>query len=109
MSINTDKLRDLLLSDYNYKESQIDDVINKLLAMDPAIIEAFENYLINFEMPTKPVFFGSAPANLETAYPSLKPPAIFLLLDWIRRDHVTAYDALQDEYHYLPEPLESYK
>jgi hypothetical protein len=104
MTLDEKKLRDVLLTKFDYQESQVDDVAKKILSMDPKIIRSFEDYLETEIMPSEPVFFGSAPLNLNAAYP-LKPPAIFLLLDWIRRDRVAAYAALQDEYHYLPEPL----
>jgi len=104
MAIDPENLGEILLTKFDYKESQVDDVIKKLSDMDPRILESFETFLETGEMPAKPVFFGSAPANLAAAYP-LKPPAVFLLLDWIRRDRVAAYAALKDEYHTLPEPL----
>jgi hypothetical protein len=104
MILDAEKLRDVLLSDYHYHASQVDGVIEQLLGMDPTIQKALKSYLVNQEMPDKPVFFGANPVNLAAIYPQ-KPPAIFLLLEWIRCDRRSAYAALQDEYHCLPDPL----
>jgi len=104
MTLDAKTLRTVLLNDYQYNPSQVDGMVEQLLAMDPIILTALETYLADHEMPTLPVFFSAAPANLAAVYPQ-KPPAIFLLLDWIRRDRREAYAALQDEYHRLPDPL----
>lgn len=104
MTLDENTLRTILLSEYGYKPSQVDRVVELLLAMHPSIQEALATYLSTHVMPDEPVFYGSAPSNLAATYPQ-KPPAIFLLLDWIARDRKTAYAALQDEYHRLPEPL----
>lgn len=104
MTLDANALRSILLSEYGYKPSQVDRVVELLLAMHPDIQAALQTYLNTHVMPDEPVFFGSAPSNLAATYPQ-KPPAIFLLLDWISRDRKMAYAALQDEYHRLPEPL----
>lgn len=104
MTLDAYTLRSILLSEYGYKPSQVDRVVELLLAMHPDIQAALQTYLATHVMPNEPVFFGSAPSNLATTYPQ-KPPAIFLLLDWISRDRKAAYAALQDEYNRLPEPL----
>lgn len=104
MTLNAATLRELLLSEYKYKPSQVNHVVEQMLIMHPDIQAGLETYLETQIMPDKPVFFGSAPSNLAATYPQ-KPPAIFLLLDWIRLDHRAAYAALQDEYDRLPEPL----
>ncbi len=104
MSITASDLRDILIRDYQYKDSQVDHIVEQLLEMDPIILASFEEFLDHRVMPDAPVFYGAAPSNLAAVYPQ-KPPAIFLLLDWIRRDRQAAYAALQDEYHRLPEPL----
>jgi len=108
MTLDANALRSILLSEYGYKPSQVDRVVELLLAMHPAIQDALDTYLSTHVMPDEPVFYGSAPSNLATTYPQ-KPPAIFLLLDWIARDRKTAYAALQDEYHRLPEPLANHQ
>lgn len=104
MALDANTLRSILLAEYQYKTTQVDRVVEQLLAMDASILSALETYLSTRVMPDQPVFYGSAPSNLAATYPQ-KPPAIFLLLDWIRRDRKEAYAALQDEYHRLPEPL----
>lgn len=104
MTLNANTLKETLLSEYEYKPTQVDHVVKQLLAMDPSIQAGLETYLETHVMPDKPVFYGSAPSNLAATYPQ-KPPAIFLLLDWIRQDRRAAYAALQDEYDRLPEPL----
>lgn len=104
MTLDGSKLKEKLLSEYDYKPTQVERVVEQLLAMHPDIQAGLETYLETHIMPDKPVFFGSAPSNLAATYPQ-KPPAIFLLLDWIRQDRKAAYAALQDEYDRLPEPL----
>ena len=104
MTLDASRLKEILLSEFNYKPTQADRVVQQLLAMHPDIQAGLETYLQTHVMPDKPVFFGSAPSNLAATYPQ-KPPAIFLLLDWIRQDRRATYAALQDEYERLPEPL----
>ncbi len=104
MAMDANTLRSILVTEYQYKATQVDRVVEQLMAMDSFILGALETYLSTRIMPDQPVFYGSAPSNLAATYPQ-KPPAIFLLLDWIRSDRKEAYAALQKEYHRLPDPL----
>jgi hypothetical protein len=102
MPITKDELRTLLLKEWKYPEKQVDGTTEKLLKMEPTILDAFEKWLVDREFTETPAFIGLNPKNLNETYP-LKPPAVFLLLDWIRRAPRDATQALLHEYRRLPE------
>ena len=90
-------LQQILVDKWDYKERQTRSVVSKLLNMAPAILAAFEGWLETDFMPDAPAFSGLTPKSLHETYP-LKPPAAFLLLDWIRREPERALQALQERY-----------
>ncbi len=85
------------LKNWEYKEHQLEGIIKKINKLPVEILEAFSSYLNTGEYPVAPTFFGITPADLATNYP-FKPPAVFLCLDWIRREPEAALNALVDEY-----------
>jgi hypothetical protein len=97
MDLDTEELKRALVQDWEYSPDQVERVIQKILSVDPAILSSFQDWLANGEFPEKPVFSGLSPRILADAYP-MKPPAVFLLLDWIRREPKVALQALVDEY-----------
>ena len=103
MTLSEEYLTKILVDNWDYKEKQVEGVVEKLLNMDEKIQRSFQVWLDSGGMPEEPVFTGCNPKNLIETY-SLKPPAIFLLLDWIRREPQDALSALQSEYGRLPEP-----
>ena len=103
MILSKEELAKFLVEDWNYKEKQVEGVVEKLFKMDDSIQQSFDLWLDNGEMPEEPVFTGCSPKTLMETYP-IKPPAIFMLLDWIRREPKEALSALQSEYDRLPEP-----
>lgn len=101
MEINRTELRALLLTEWGYEEREVNRIIEKLLKMETAILSAFEKWLGDKEFMEMPDFHGFNPKNLSQTYP-LKPPAVFLMLDWIRRAPSEATQALFQEYRRLP-------
>lgn len=104
---DSDLIKQLLLSKWHYKEKQVDGVINKILLLTPEIQDAFDQYIDSNEYPQHPKIFGLTPAEIAKNYP-FKPPAVFLCLDWIKREPQNALDALVEEYKKpLPESFDS--
>lgn len=97
------ELSALMVNELDYLPAQVGETIQKLRSMDGAIIEAFDFWLESRQYKDEPVFSGCTPHSLAVTYPFFKPPAIFLLLDWIRRDPITALSSLKDEYDRLPD------
>lgn len=97
MQIKLDNLREFLLKKWAYKPSQVDTIIEDILALDPDILAAFESWYKTGELSEMPVVCGHNPKLICESYP-LKPPAGFLLLGWLRRDQEEALKALRYEY-----------
>lgn len=103
MTYTKENLAKFLVEKWDYQEKQVDGVVNKLFDTDEKIQVSFREWLESGEMPEIPVYTGCNPKLLLETYP-MKPPAIFLLLDWISREPKEALAALQSEYGKLPEP-----
>ena len=101
MAIDAQALRKRMLEEFAYKESLVDATLKKIFAMDARILEAFETWLNTGVFPEQPVYQGVSPRLLNETY-RMKPPAIFMLLDWIHRDPRQALQALYHEYKKLP-------
>jgi len=97
MGLNIEELRKVMVKRWGYQEEQVDGVIEKMMVMDPDILLAFQKSLNSGILPDEPIYSGFSPKSLSEAY-SLKPPAIFMLLDWIRREPQEALEALVDEF-----------
>lgn len=97
MVFTFDQLKELLFSRWHYKPKQLESTVIKLLNMDPSLVLAFEKYIMSNEFPNLPIYFGLSPREISEYYP-FKPPAVFLCLDWIRRDPHNAIEALLDEF-----------
>ena len=93
---NCDQLAEYLVREWDYVPAQAPETANKLLNLDPSIRSAFENWLESGDFPEEPVYSGHSPKSLNSLV-HLKPPAIFLLLDWIWRDPVEANRAIKEE------------
>jgi len=91
-----EELAEYLVRKWDYVPAQAPETADELLKLDPAIRHAFELWLDNGEFPEAPVYVGLSPKSLNKLV-SLKPPAIFLLLDWIRREPAEAMQAVQQE------------
>lgn len=85
-----------LVEEWDYAPAQAPDVARKLLALDESIRIAFEEWMETGHFPDTPEFSGFSPSLLGNLA-DLKPPAVFLLLDWIRREPVDAERAISEE------------
>ena len=93
---NSDDLARLLVEKWDYVPSQAPDIAKKLLGLYPDIRAAFETWLDTGEFSDTPVYSGLSPRSLNHMV-RLKPPAVFLLLDWIRREPSEAMQAIHEE------------
>lgn len=89
-----DELADYLVRKWDYNPARALSNADQLLNIEPAIHVAFEQWLENGEFPETPVYFGYSPKSLNKLV-DLKPPAIFMLLDWIRREPHEATRAMR--------------
>lgn len=96
-----------LVTDWGYKGNQVGEVVDKLMIMHPSIVTSFEHWFQTGTLLDEPVFSNLSPKTALEIF-NLKPPAIFLLLDWIQRDPAEALNALSDEYH-LTLPIREHK
>ena len=96
-----EKIKQILIEDWNYPEEQVNGIIDKISRMEKSIYEAFLSWTNSKDMPTKPKFNGYTPKLLLETYP-IKPPAAFMLLDWIHREPEEAINALNIEYGKIP-------
>ena len=94
---NAHSLTEFLVKEWKYLPSQAPETAEKLLNMDSNILEAFEKWLSDGEFPDVPIFSGFSPHALSKRV-NIKPPAVFLLLDWIRREPEQALSGLEKEF-----------
>lgn len=94
---SVDDLAHLLVSKWDYLPSQSLGTAEKLLQMESNIRVAFEEWLATGRFPDRPVILGFSPLSLSDMV-ELKPPAIFLLLDWIWREPEEAVLAMKQEF-----------
>ena len=85
-----------LVGEWGYNGTQAPAVAGKLLNLEPTIRAAFLEWQQTGIFPKKPYINGFTPNRLSTLV-HIKPPAIFLLLDWIRREPQEAILAMQEE------------
>ena len=97
MKFTREQVAAVLTQEWNYPQNQVDKVIDKLLSMDNSLIEAFDEWMETGFLPKNPVIEGFNPYTAWKTYQQ-KPPAIFLLLDWIKREPAQAMQALQEDY-----------
>ncbi|MBV6433873.1 MAG: hypothetical protein IANPNBLG_04107 [Bryobacteraceae bacterium] len=93
---NREQLADFLVREWDYVPAQAPETARKLLELDPSIRKAFEVWLENGEFLEEPKYVGLSPKSLNQLV-HIKPPAVFLLLDWIRREPKEAMKAIQEE------------
>jgi hypothetical protein len=92
------QLSERLIKEWGYVPSQSEAIANKILSMDKDILAAFDAWDATDTLPDNPVYFGYSPRSIAGVYPQMKYPAIFLLLDWIRREPDIAVAALEKEF-----------
>jgi hypothetical protein len=93
---NLDELADYLVREWNYVPVRAPETAEKLLSLGSEIRNAFKIWFKSGEFSDTPVYSGLSPKSLNRLV-HLKPPAIFPLLDWIRRDPNEAMRAIQEE------------
>jgi hypothetical protein len=98
MILTKEQIANKLIQEYEYQEKQVVDVVEKLFNMDPALQDAFDEWVVTGNIPEHPTYKGFNPKNAALTY-DLKLPAIFLLLDWIRREPEEALKALYQDFH----------
>lgn len=91
-----EELSDYLVAQWDYLPAQAPEYAQDLMNMAPEIMAAFETWMENGEFPDAPVFTSYSPRILRKLT-RIKPPAIFMLLDWIRREPKEATQALRRE------------
>jgi hypothetical protein len=92
-----EQLAEMLVERWDYQAAQSNQTAKKMLAMDESICKAWETWLETEVFPDTPVFSGYSPKILGRIG-RLKAPAVFLLLDWIRREPEAAIQAMRDEF-----------
>jgi len=92
-----DQIKKHLVVNLDYKETQVDGVTEKILNIDPELLSSFFEWFESGVLPNTPLIEGFTPHNAFATY-KLKPPAIFLLLDWIKRDSKSAFQALHEDF-----------
>jgi len=108
------KLIEILSNRWGYQEHSAEESAKKILEMDPEIAIEFQKYLETGKYSTVYNIFGLTPADIAEVYP-FKPPAVYLYLDWVKREPDIALNALIDEYHrplpdsFNPEAYNKYK
>lgn len=107
MDITKESLQKLLIERWDYSDHSASQTAERLLNMDPELQTELKNYLKADDYPDCYQLFGMTFTDIANAYP-FKPPAVFLLFDWVKRDPVNALDALVEEYHKpLPKSFDS--
>jgi hypothetical protein len=96
------ELKNLLIEKWQYDPKTIDEHLDSFQKLDESIMSAFITFVDTEKYPEIPVFSNCHVKKLSETY-QMKPPAYFLLLDWIRREPVEAFSALQDEFGILPD------
>lgn len=97
MKHTPEQTRTKLVNDLQYQEKQVDTVVSKLFNMNIELQIAFDTWLETGNLPDYPVYEKFSPRLAWETY-QLKPPAIFLLLDWISREPTEALSALMEDY-----------
>lgn len=103
IKMNKEELSLMLQKRWKYKQHSAEESAKSLLEMQPEIQSAFSDYLTTEVFPDQPKYFGLTPIILSRNY-HLFPPAIFMLLDWIKKEPEPALQMLVEQYHKpLPE------
>ena len=98
MILTKEQVKEKLVREFEYQEEQVLGVVEKLFNMDPALQDSFDEWLMTGNLPQNPTYKGFNPKNAALTY-NLKLPAIFLLLDWLRREPEEALTALYRDFH----------
>lgn len=104
MNHSKEQIISMLRKRWEYEPYLIEDVIKQIYKMDPALQDSFEEYIASEQFPIEPVYFGLTPKVISENY-TFAPPAVFLMLDWIRSKPMEGLEFLVNEYR-KPLPVE---
>lgn len=90
------ELIQLLIERWKYPSGQASETARKLLNLSDELQQSFTDWLNTGTLPEMPIYAGYTPVSLFQEY-ILKPPACFLMLDWLRRNPTEAMTALLRE------------
>lgn len=94
--MNQIELIQILTQQWEYPPGQAPAVALKLHCLPDELQRSFADWLQSGILPETPVYSEFTPARLFQDY-VLKPPACFLMLDWLRRNPNEALSALVHE------------
>ena len=97
MNTTREQIENKLLNEYSYKQEQIDGICAKLFSMSDELQAAFELWFDDGLFGDKPSYSGLTPSLLWDLG-EFKPPAVFLLLDWVQREPVDAIRAFLEDF-----------
>ena len=92
--MNNEKLRELLVEKYDYKNSQVDGIVEKIGRFSPKVAAAFENWLDTGKTDDTEVEGYTADAILKKK--PMKIVAAYLTLDWLEREPEMAKETLDE-------------
>jgi len=96
--IETKILRGRLVDDFDYPEANVDEVVSKLNAMSPDVYAAFEEWFNTGRIADIEVE-GYNCAAIKAKSAKINPIAVYLTLDWLKREPVKAKAALNRPYN----------
>lgn len=91
------RLTDLLVNRLNYGMADASGMVPELIAMQPAIKQAFVAWLEKGTIPDEPRYEGYSAQSLALKH-NLQPVAAFLTLDWLATEPETAKRAISEGY-----------
>lgn len=90
--MNKEQLRELLVEKYDYKNSQVDSVVEKIGRFSPKVAAAFEKWLNTGEIDNTEVEGYTVKSIMEKK--PMKIVGAYLTLDWLEREPSEAKAAL---------------
>lgn len=90
--MNKEQLRELLVEKYDYKNSQVDDVVDKIMRFSPNVAAAFNKWLDTGEIDDTLVEGYTVKSIIEKK--QMKVVSAYITLDWLGREPDVAKAAL---------------
>jgi hypothetical protein len=92
--MNKEQLRELLIGQHQYKESQVGGIIEKIERFSPNVAAAFEKWLVLGEIDGMEVEGYTVLSIMKIR--QMKTVAAFLALDWLTKDPLSAKAAINE-------------
>ena len=92
--LGKEKLRELLVEKYDYKNSQVDAIVEKIGRFSPKVAAAFENWLNTGKTDDTAIEGYTVDAII--AKKPMKIVGAYLTLDWLEREPDMAKAALDE-------------